>query len=176
MTKIHTARVDFENNAENFWDAFCKNLKLLNQSSELYLRCMELLGYNVTTFETELDYQSFRAYISGFAGFDSGPAHAKFPIVFSEMDDDEGESQRQTYITIKDDIDYWNQMPAGCDLDAEIAKITNAAKAAGIAVYNDCQPPQEVRDNGTEIDWYTEWCGAGYEWDEHQWTNWFRGQ
>jgi len=176
MTKIHTARVDFENNAEQFWDAFRKNLTLLTQSSELCRRCNELLADDVTTFKTELDYQSFRAYVSEFVGFDSGPAHAKFPIVFSELDDDEGEPQRQTYITINDDPDDWGAMPPGCDLDAEITKIINAADDAKIVVYHNCQPSQEVRDNGTEIDWFAEWCGVGHEWDEHDWTNWFRAQ
>jgi len=44
----------------------------------------------------------------------------------------------EKYITINDDPDYWGTMPPGCDLDAEITKIINAAEAAGIAVYNDC--------------------------------------
>ena len=55
MTKIHTARVDFENNAEQFWDAFRENITLLNP--ELCLRCNELLADDVTTFKTEFDYQ-----------------------------------------------------------------------------------------------------------------------
>ena len=83
---------------------------------------------------------------------------------------------QEKYITINDDPDYWGTIPPGCDLDAEIAKLTNAAEAAGIAVYDDCQPSQEVRDDGTEIDWFAEWCAGGFEWDEHRWTNWFRGQ
>jgi hypothetical protein len=81
----------------------------------------------------------------------------------------------EKYITINDDPDYWGTMPRD-DRDAWIAKISNAADDAGIVVYDDCQPSQEVRDTGTEIDWFTEWCGVGHEWDEHDWTNWFRGQ
>jgi len=82
----------------------------------------------------------------------------------------------EKYITIKDDPDYWGTMPPGCDLDAEITKIINAAEDARIPVYHNCQPSQEVRDTGTEIDWFTEWCRPGHDWDEHDWTNWFRAQ
>jgi len=82
----------------------------------------------------------------------------------------------EKYITINDEIDYWGAMPPGRDRDAETTKIINAAEAAGIAVYSDCQPSQEVRDNGTELDWFTEWCTTGHELDEHHWVNWFRGQ
>ena len=108
MTKIHTARVDFENSAENFWDAFRRNLTLLTQSSELCLRCNELLADDVTTFKTELDYQSFRAYVSGFVGFDSGPAHANFPIVFNELDDEQPSDSCMTRIEADSLLETWN--------------------------------------------------------------------
>jgi hypothetical protein len=83
---------------------------------------------------------------------------------------------REKFITINDDSDYWGTIPPGCDLDSEITKIINAADDAGITVYYDCKLLQEVRDNGTEIEWFTEWCATGHEWDEHHWVNWFRGQ
>jgi hypothetical protein len=86
------------------------------------------------------------------------------------------EAMIEKYITINDDPDYWGAMPPGCDLAAEIAKIINAADDAGIVVYDDCQPSKEVRDTGTAIDWFTEWCAVGHTWDEHDWTNWFRAQ
>jgi hypothetical protein len=43
-------------------------------------------------------------------------------------------------------------------------------------VYLNCPPSQEVRDNGTEIDWVTEWCATGHAWGEHHWVEWFRKQ
>jgi len=83
---------------------------------------------------------------------------------------------REKFITITDDIDCWGAMPPGCDLDSEITKIINAADDAKIVVYHNRTPSQEVQDTGTEVEWFTEWCGAGYEWDEHHWVNWFRAQ
>ena len=82
----------------------------------------------------------------------------------------------EKFITINNDVDYWGSVPPDFDLDDEIRKIVDAAEAAGIIVYDVCQPSQETRDNGTEIDWFTEWCSAGHEWDEHYWAKWFRGQ
>jgi hypothetical protein len=91
-------------------------------------------------------------------------------------DDEEDEPSREKYITINDDPDYWGSVEPDFDLDGEIAKLINAADDAGITVYHDCKPSQEVRDNGTEIYWFGEWCGGGHAWDEHRWVNWFRGQ
>ena len=54
--------------------------------------------------------------------------------------------------------------------------IRQAAEDAGVVVYLNCTPSQEVRDNGTEIDWFAEWCATGHEWDESQWIEWFRKQ
>jgi hypothetical protein len=82
----------------------------------------------------------------------------------------------EQYITISDDPDCWGPMPPGCDLDAEITKIINAADDAGVVVYDGCKPSQEIRDTGTEIDWFAEWCVAWHELDEHEWAKWFRAQ
>lgn len=81
----------------------------------------------------------------------------------------------EKYITINGDIDYWGEVPANFDMDAEIAKITNAAHDAGIVVYDGCKPSQETVYSGREIDWSTEWCHS-YEWNESQWADWFRKQ
>jgi len=83
---------------------------------------------------------------------------------------------QEKFITITDDIDCWGTIPPGCDLDDEITQLLNAAADAEIVVYYNCQPSQEVRDNGTELDWFSEWCGGGHTWDEHHWVIWFRGQ
>lgn len=79
----------------------------------------------------------------------------------------------EKYITINDNIDCWGDVPPDFDLDDEIAKITNAAQNAGIVVYENCNPSQEVRDNGFEVQWFTEWCYS-YAWNESQWVEWFR--
>jgi len=83
---------------------------------------------------------------------------------------------REKFITIHEDSDYWGAIPPGCDLDDEMTKIIDAAEDAGVVVYLNCTPSQEVRDNGTEIDWFAEWCATGHEWDESQWIEWFRKQ
>ena len=173
----HTARIDYECNAEEFWDAFRANSHLLDQSCELSRRCRELLDDDVTTFSSEFDYQSFFGYASAFVGWGSGPAHAKHPIVFvesaeDEEEDEDDEPQREKYITINDDIDYWGTVPPDFDLEDEIAKITNAADDAGIVVYDGCESSQEAIDTGTEIDW----CSVADSWTESQWVEWFRKQ
>jgi hypothetical protein len=90
------------------------------------------------------------------------------------------EPSREKYITINDDADYWGPIPPGVDLNDEIAKITNAAEDAGIVVYDNCKPSEEVRDNGTQINWFSPWCEAffdgGIAWSESQWLDWFRQQ
>ena len=80
--KTHTARIDYECNAEEFWNAFRANLNSLDQSCELCRRCRELLDDDVTTFSSEFDCQSFVGYASAFVGWNSGPDHARHPIVF----------------------------------------------------------------------------------------------
>ena len=176
----HTARIDYECNAEEFWDAFRANLRVLDQSCELCRRCRELLDDDVTTFRSEFDYQSFVGYASAFVGWGSGPAHAKNPIVFVESDEDdedeEDEPKREKYITINDDPDYWGSVEPDFDLDEEIAKITNAADDAGIVVYDGDKPSQETIDTGIEIDWFSEWCTVADSWSESQWVEWFRKQ
>lgn len=177
----YTARIDYEYNAEEFWDAFRANSHLLDQSYLLFRRCRELLDDDVTTFSSEFDYQSFVGYASAFVGWGSGPAHARHPIVFVESAEDEGgdegdEPQREKYITINDDIDCWGAVPANFDLEEEITKITNAADDAGIGVYDGCEPSQETIDTGTEIDWFSEWCTVADSWSELQWVDWFRKQ
>jgi hypothetical protein len=90
------------------------------------------------------------------------------------MDDDE--PSREKYITINDDIDCWGSVPPDFDLDDEIRKIVDAAHAAGITVYENSEPSYELRDEETEIDWFSEWCGVAELWSESQWVEWFRGQ
>ena len=82
----------------------------------------------------------------------------------------------EKYITINGDIDYWGEVPANFDMDAEIAKITNAAHDAGIVVYDGCEPSEETVDTGTKIDWFAEWCTVADFWTESQWVEWFRKQ
>ena len=110
----HTARIDYECNAEEFWDAFRANSHLLDQSCELCRRCRELLGDDVTTFSSEFDYQLFVGYASSLVGWNSGPVHAKNPIVFVESDEGENkkdEAQRDCCMTRSEAdaiIETWN--------------------------------------------------------------------
>ena len=98
------------------------------------------------------------------------------PSCSDDDEDDDDHSSREKYITINDDPDYWGSVPPDFDLDDEIEKITNAAEDAGIVVYDDCKPTYEVRDNGTEIDWFTEWCVVAHSWSKSEWLDWFRQQ
>jgi len=91
-------------------------------------------------------------------------------------DDEEDEPSRQKFITINDDIDCWGSVEPDFDLDDEIRKIVDAAESAGITVYENSEPTYEIRDEGTEIDWFTEWCGVADLWSESQWVEWFRKQ
>lgn len=83
------------------------------------------------------------------------------------------------YITVNDDIDYWcgSTPPDEFDSAAEASKIQSAAEAAGIPVIRDSMSRrQQYSDDGeelVEIDWFSEWCAAGYAWDEERWTEWF---
>lgn len=110
----HTARIDYECNAHEFWDAFRANSHLLDQSCELCRRCRELLDDDVTTFTSEFDYQSFVGYASSLVGWGSGPAYAKHPIVFAESTDgdtEKDESQRDHCMTRSEAdaiIENWN--------------------------------------------------------------------
>ena len=93
----HTARIDYECNAHEFWYAFRGRLHLLDKSCELCelcRRCRELLDDDVTTFSSEFDYQLFVGYASSLVGWNSGPVHAKHPIVFAESNESDTEKEK----------------------------------------------------------------------------------
>jgi hypothetical protein len=120
-----------------------------------------------------------RDSVSGTTVNDSLP----FVLTWHEIDsvtddsnDEEYKPSREKYITINDDSDYWGSVPPDFDLDDEITKIVGAAHAAGITVYENSEPSYEIRDEGIEIDWFSEWCGVADSWSESQWVEWFRKQ
>lgn len=82
----------------------------------------------------------------------------------------------EKYITINVGFECWAEVSSDFDLDAESAKLTNAAHDAGIVVYDGDKPSQETIDTGTEIDWLSEWRTVADSWSELQWVEWFRKQ
>jgi hypothetical protein len=74
------------------------------------------------------------------------------------------------YITVNSDPDSWGDVPADFDHDAEAAKIRDAAEESGLTVY-DARP--KGMDEDGEIDWFSTWCGIGYEWSMRRWADWF---
>jgi hypothetical protein len=120
-----------------------------------------------------------RDSVSGTTVNDSLP----FVLTWHEIDsvpddsnDEEDEPSQEKFITINDDPDYWGSVSPDFDLDDEIEKIVDAAHAAGITVYKNSEPSYEIRDEGKEIDWFSEWCGVADLWSESQWVEWFRKQ
>ena len=127
-------------------------------------------GRESVSGKTEGKYEDSRPFVLTWRQIDADAESES-----DEGEDEDDKPQREKYITINDDIDCWGEVPANFDMQAEIAKITNAADDAGIVVYDGCEPSQETIDSGKQVDWSTEWCYS-YEWTESQWVEWFRKQ
>ena len=80
------------------------------------------------------------------------------------------------YITFNRYVNHFTSPSPDLEINKEIAKITNAAQSAGIAVYNECKPSQETIDNEIEVEWIEVYCGSMGIWDESQWSEWFHQQ
>lgn len=81
------------------------------------------------------------------------------------------------YITISTLSDAWGDTTAAAEFNAcrEASKIGEAAEAHGITVYTDETPPHDVREDVTEINWFTTWCIEGWLWSDEQWIEFFSG-
>ncbi len=81
------------------------------------------------------------------------------------------------FIHISTDSDCWGSNTEGFDCVTEAERIRDAAESAGIEVAFDVDRRNvNCNDDGserTEIDWFGEWCTAGYEWSDEQWIEWF---
>jgi len=83
MATSVTARVDFENNAEKFWDAFRDQVATLDRDSELATNCREILKRDEVELLDADAIQQFDDFVTGLPGWDNGPEHAKNPIIFA---------------------------------------------------------------------------------------------
>lgn len=85
-----------------------------------------------------------------------------------------------SFIQVSTDSDHWGTNPAGFACVAEACRIRDAAEAAGAAVAFDTNSRAvDHDDNGNqrhEIDWFSEWCSAGYGWTDEEWIEWFRAR
>jgi hypothetical protein len=81
------------------------------------------------------------------------------------------------YITVNANSDYWGSNADDYDCESEANKIQSAAESAGIPVIRDVHHSRQQYtvegDEMVEIDWFSDWCNAGYAWDEDRWTEWF---
>lgn len=84
MTTL-TARIDCENNAEEFWKEFRLHVyKKLPTTSELARNCRELLMSDDVELRSSLSIAEFKNFVTNLNGWNSGPEHAKHPIIFVE--------------------------------------------------------------------------------------------
>ena len=78
-----TARIDYENNAEEFWKEFRFHVyQKLPTTSELARNCRELLVSDYVELGSSLCVAEFKNFVTKLPGWNSGPKHAKHPIVF----------------------------------------------------------------------------------------------
>lgn len=82
MTTSVIARVDFENNAEEFWAAFREQVETLDQYGELAATCYSLLRCNEVELTDANAVSEFDAFVTKLPGWESGPEHARTAIVF----------------------------------------------------------------------------------------------
>lgn len=80
-----TARIDYENNAKEFWEEFRFQIyKNLPTTSELVRNCRELLVSDDVELRSSLSIAEFKNFVTNLDGWNSGPEHAKHPIIFVE--------------------------------------------------------------------------------------------
>jgi hypothetical protein len=82
MTTSVIARVDFENDAEYFWNEFLTRLDGLYQGSELAINCHALWQHNQVELLDANAVQEFDEFVHAIPGFSDGPKHAKDAILF----------------------------------------------------------------------------------------------
>ena len=76
------ARVDYENNAEEFWDAFREAMEALNDDSILYANCQAIIDDDVVELPNAEQVKEFVDFAAAIPGWNGGPEYAAHPIVF----------------------------------------------------------------------------------------------
>ena len=80
------------------------------------------------------------------------------------------QARKSHFVHISTDPDCWGSNPDGFDCVAEACRIRDAAEAAGIEVaFDTSRTAYQYDDDGRrrpEIEWFSEWCTAGYEWTD----------
>jgi hypothetical protein len=82
MTTTVTARVDFENNAEEFWTEFRNRVESLDRDSELAANCRKILKSDEVELMDASAIEEFDTFVTAIPGFGDGPQHAKTAILF----------------------------------------------------------------------------------------------
>jgi len=82
MTTTLTARVDSENNAEEFWGEFRTRVDELDSNSELGSNCRAILRHGEVELMDANAITEFDLFVHSIPGFSGGPNHATEAIVF----------------------------------------------------------------------------------------------
>lgn len=82
MTTKITARVDHENNAEDFWDEFNSRVESLDPDTELAHNCRQLLRADEVELLDATAIEQFDCFVSAIPGFCNGPDHARTAILY----------------------------------------------------------------------------------------------
>lgn len=76
------ARVDSENNAEQFWDEFMTRVASLDSSSELAANCRKILKSDEVELLDASAIEEFDSFVHSIPGFADGPEYAREAILF----------------------------------------------------------------------------------------------
>jgi len=82
MSTSVTARVDHENNAEEFWGEFRDRVDSLVGNSELACNCRRILTCGEVELTDAKAISEFDGFVHSIPGFSAGPNHATQAIVF----------------------------------------------------------------------------------------------
>jgi hypothetical protein len=82
MTTQVTYRVDDENNAEQWWEAFRVAYPELHETDpELYAACCELERHDEVVLHDPRLIEAFDAFVTGLPGWEDGPEYARAALV-----------------------------------------------------------------------------------------------
>lgn len=82
MSTSVIARIDVENNAEEFWNGFRREMAQLDPHSGLYATCREIVKNDCVEMSDPKLIEEFDTFVNSIAGFANGPEHAPTAIVF----------------------------------------------------------------------------------------------
>ena len=85
MTSV-LVKIDYENNAEEFWNAFAKEYPQLRASDpEVFEVCKEIAADREVEIVDAEAIQRFSDFVEALPGYSDGPAFAKTALIFQQV-------------------------------------------------------------------------------------------